>query len=83
MIQKTRFLVMLFTILFSCQSKVKLVQEEMKLWEGKWVTKTRYDSLLKKHTRDFVENYFKNNPSTDSIPSPCLSHTALPFGTPF
>lgn len=70
MIQKTRILVGLLCLLFSCQGKEKLIQEELLLWEGRWVTKPIYDSLLKKHTTDFVENYLKNNPATDSIPSP-------------
>jgi hypothetical protein len=71
MMQKTLLVVALVTSLLSCQIKEKLIKEELRQWEGRWVTKTCYDSLLKKHTTDFVENYIKNNPATDSIPSPC------------
>jgi hypothetical protein len=70
MIQKTLFGSLLVTSLLACQMKEKLIQEELRLWEGRWVTKPMYDSLLKKHTQDFVENYVKNNPVTDSIPNP-------------
>lgn len=70
--QKTLLVLILVTSLLSCQIKEKLIKEDMRQWEGRWVTKTCYDSLLKKHTTEFVENYFKNNPATDSISSPWL-----------
>lgn len=72
MIQKTLLVLILATSLLCCQIKEKLIKVELRQWEGRWVTKTCYDSLLKKHTTEFVENYFKNNPATDSIPSPWL-----------
>lgn len=47
MIQKTLFGSLLVTSLVACQMKEKLIQEELRLWEGRWITKPMYDSLLK------------------------------------
>lgn len=68
--QKTLLISILVASILSCQVKEKLVQEELRQWEGRWVTKPIYDSLVKNHTQAFVENYVKNNPVTDSIPNP-------------
>jgi hypothetical protein len=46
MIQKTLLVSIHFASLLFCQVKEKLVQEGLKQWEGRWVTKPIYDSLL-------------------------------------
>lgn len=67
LIRKIPVILGLVCLLYACRSKEPLVQEELRLWEGRWVPKFCYDSLLKKHTADFVEGYFKNTTATDTL----------------
>lgn len=53
------FLLVAF-LFISCRVNKPTPTQQTYFWEGKEVSKKKYDELLHKHTVQFVENYIKN-----------------------
>jgi len=53
------FLLVAF-LFVSCRVERTIPVHQTYFWEGKQVSKKKYDELLHKHTVQFVENYIKN-----------------------